>query len=73
MRRYFEVQEALAKEPTNRALKREFKDLKKIYEILKEDSERMQRHKALRVSRRALETSTRARSRYPANSRIKAG
>ena len=56
MRRYLEVKEALAKEPTNRALRREFKDLKKIYEFLKEDSERMQRHKALRVSRRALET-----------------
>ena len=65
MRRYLEVQEALAKEPTNRALRREFKDLKKIYEILKEDSERMERHKALRVSRRALETAPEPDSAIP--------
>jgi hypothetical protein len=53
--RYFEVEAALAKEPTNGALKREFKELKKYHEFLKEDSERMLRHKALRLSR-ALET-----------------
>ena len=44
MRRYFEVEAALAKDPTNHALKREFKELKKYYEFLKEDSERI--HKA---------------------------
>ena len=71
MRRYFEVKEALAKEPTNRALRREFKDLKKIYEFLKEDSERMQRHKALRVSRRALETKHPSQiRRFPDQSRM---
>jgi hypothetical protein len=56
LRRYFEVEAALAKEPTNRTLRREFKELKKYYEFLKEDSERMIRHEALRLSRRALET-----------------
>jgi len=56
MRRYFEVEAALAKDPTNRTLRREFKELEKYYEFLKQDSERMQRHEALRLSRRALET-----------------
>ena len=56
IQRYFEVESALAKQPANRALKREFQELKKFYEFLKEDSERMQRHEALRLSRRALET-----------------
>jgi hypothetical protein len=53
--RYFEVEAALAKDPTNGALKREFKELKKYHEFLKEDSERMLRHKVLQLSRRALE------------------
>ena len=56
MRRYFEVKAALAKEPTNRTLRREFKELEKYYEFLKQDSERIERHEALRLSRRALET-----------------
>jgi len=55
MRRYFEVEDALAKEPTNRALRREFKELKKSLDFLKKDSERTTRHEALRQSRRALE------------------
>ncbi len=54
--RYLEVEAALAKDPTNRALRREFKELKKYQEFLEQDSERMQRHEALRLSRRALET-----------------
>jgi uncharacterized protein with von Willebrand factor type A (vWA) domain len=54
--RYFEVEAALAKEPTNGALKREFKELKKYHEFLTKDSERILRHEALRLSRRALET-----------------
>jgi Family of unknown function (DUF5681) len=56
MRRYFEVEAALAKDPTNRALKREFKELKKYHDIFEQDSERMHRHEALRLSRLALET-----------------
>ena len=56
MLRYFEVEAALAKEPTNSTLRREFKELKKYHEFLKEDSERILRHEALRLSRRALET-----------------
>ena len=53
--RYFEVEAALAKEPTNRALKREFKELKKYLDFLKKDFERNARHEALRQARRALE------------------
>jgi hypothetical protein len=56
MPRYFEVEAALAKEPTNSTLRREFKELKKYHEFFKKDSERILRHKALRLSRRALET-----------------
>lgn len=56
MLRYFEVEAALAKEPTNSTLRREFKELKKYHEFLREDSERILRHEALRLSRRALET-----------------
>ena|SRR6266446_4616960 len=55
MGRYFEVKAALAKEPTNRALRREFKELKKYQDFLKKDSERNARHEALRQARRALE------------------
>jgi len=55
MRRYFEVEAALAKEPTNRALRREFKELKKYPDFLKKDAERITRHEAQRQSRRALD------------------
>jgi len=56
LHRYFEVEAALAKEPTNGALKREFKELKKYHEFLMKDAERIVRHEELRLSRRALET-----------------
>lgn len=55
MPRYFEVEAALAKEPSNRELKREFEELKKYNDFLKEDAERNARHKALRLARRTLE------------------
>jgi len=55
MRRYFEVEAALAKKPTNRALRREFKELKKYDDFLKKDAERNFRHEAWRQARRALE------------------
>ena len=55
LQRYFEVEGALAKDPTNSSLRREFKELKKYVDFLKEDSERRIRHEALRQSRRALE------------------
>jgi Family of unknown function (DUF5681) len=55
MRRYFEVEAALAKNPTNRALRREFKELKKYQDFLEKDAERNFRHEALRQARRALE------------------
>ena len=54
--RYFEVEAALAKDPANSMLRREFKQLKDYYDFLKNDSERMLRHETLRLSRRALET-----------------
>jgi hypothetical protein len=53
--RYFEVEAALAKDPTNRALKREFKELKEYYTFLKKDNESNLRREMLRNSRRALE------------------
>jgi hypothetical protein len=55
MGRYFEVEAALAKKPTDRALGREFKELKKYQDFLEKDSERNFRHEALRQARRALE------------------
>ena len=55
MRRYFEVEDALAKKPTNRALRREFKELKKYQDFFEKDAERNVRHEALRRFRRALE------------------
>jgi Family of unknown function (DUF5681) len=55
MLRYFEVKAALAKDPANRALRREFKELKKYQDFLKKDAERNARHEAMRQARRALE------------------
>ena len=55
MRRYFEVEAALAKKPTNRALRREFKELKKYTDFLDKEAERNARHEAMRQARRALE------------------
>jgi uncharacterized protein DUF5681 len=55
MARYVEVEAALAKDPTNSMLRREFKELKGYYDILKKDSERLLRHEVLRLSRLALE------------------
>jgi hypothetical protein len=54
LQRYFEVEAALRKDPVNRELKREFKELKKYYDFLEEDFKRNARHEALRLSRRAL-------------------
>jgi hypothetical protein len=56
MRRYFELEKAIEKEPTNQALKRELKTLKKYHDFFMSDVERVTRHKALRMARRALET-----------------
>jgi hypothetical protein len=53
--RYFEVEAALAKDPANRELRREFKELKKYQDFLKKDSERVLRRKAMREARRILE------------------
>jgi len=55
MRRCFEVEVALAKEPKNRALKREFKELQKYFDLFRAESERTTRHKALAIARRSLE------------------
>jgi Family of unknown function (DUF5681) len=53
--RYFEVKDALAKDPKNRGLRREFKELKKYHDFLKEDGERMIRRKARQLARHAVE------------------
>jgi hypothetical protein len=55
MPRYLEVVEARKKDPSNRALRREYKELKKYLDFLKDDSERNIRHEALRLSRRRPE------------------
>jgi Family of unknown function (DUF5681) len=54
LRRFFKVEAALKKDPTNRALKQEFKELRKYYDFLQKDFDRNARHEALRISRRAL-------------------
>jgi hypothetical protein len=55
MRRYFEVEEALKKDPSKGALRQEFTELKKYFDVLKDDSERNTRHEVLRMSRRRPE------------------
>jgi hypothetical protein len=54
MGRYFEVEAALKKEPNNRALRREFKELKKYKDFLEHNAAREARLKALLLSRLAL-------------------
>jgi hypothetical protein len=54
--RYLDVEKALKEDPTNRALKREFKELKKYHDFLKDEYNRTIRHKAIRLSRGALDT-----------------
>jgi len=54
--RYFEVAASLKEQPKNSALRREFKELKKNLEFLKNDAQRKFRLEALRQSRLALET-----------------
>jgi uncharacterized protein DUF5681 len=65
MRRYPEVEAALAKKPTNRALRREFKELKKYLDFLKKDAERNDRHEALRQARRALKAKPEPNNKTP--------
>jgi hypothetical protein len=67
MGRYFEVREALAKEPTNRALRLEFKELKKYQDVFEKESKRSARHEALREARRALEAKPTRRRRGSKN------
>jgi hypothetical protein len=55
MPRYFEVEAALKKDPSNRALRKELRELKKYHDFVVDDSNRNARHEALRISRRALE------------------
>jgi hypothetical protein len=53
--RYFELKFALAKDPKNRALRKEFKELQKYMDFLQKDSDRDTRHRALQQARAALE------------------
>jgi uncharacterized protein DUF5681 len=55
MGRYFDVRAALEKDPANRELRREFNELKKYQDFLREDSERVLRRKAMREARRTFE------------------
>jgi hypothetical protein len=52
--RYFELKGALAKDPKNRALRKEFKE-QKYMDFLQKDSDRNMRHTALQQARAALE------------------
>jgi hypothetical protein len=53
--RYFEVEEALKRDPSNRALRQELRELKKYYDFLMDDAAQNLRRKALRLSREALQ------------------
>ena len=53
--RYFKVEAALKKDPSNRALRQEFRELKEYEEFLKTEALRDIRHKALRLSRSKFE------------------
>jgi hypothetical protein len=55
MGRYFEVEEALQKDPSNGALRQEFKQLKKYFDFLMDDAAQNLRREALRRSRDALQ------------------
>jgi Family of unknown function (DUF5681) len=54
--RYVQVQMALEKDPKNKALRREFKELSKYWQIAVKSGDRIRRHEIVRLSRRALET-----------------
>lgn len=54
MARYRELEEALKQDPTNRALRAEFKELAQRREILKDEFERVLRHKVLGLTRNIL-------------------
>jgi len=58
LRRYFKVEAALKKDPTNRSLRQELKELKMFDDFFKRDGERNFRREALRLSRQALERKT---------------
>jgi hypothetical protein len=54
LRRLFEVESALAKDPTNNALKKEMKHLQMYVDFLRRSNERRLRHEELRRCREAL-------------------
>ena len=54
--RYFEVQEALKKDPKNAQLKHELAGLKRLVNFMKKESERSARHEARKQARQALLT-----------------
>ena len=58
LRQYFKVDAALKKDPTNRSLRQELRELKIFYDFFKRDGERNFRREALRLSRQALERKT---------------
>ena len=65
LRRYFEIDEELASDPTNKALKREKRELQKYFDLMKMVGERRLRHEAARLSREALNRKTKEERRRP--------
>lgn len=69
MARFFKVEAALGRDPTNKALMREYKELKKYHDYLEEDADRMIRHEDLKESRAALEPKSPSQKRRGRNKR----
>jgi hypothetical protein len=53
--RYFEVKGALAQDPANRELRREFEELKEVWSFYERNAQRRARHEAFRQARKALQ------------------
>lgn len=51
--RYLRLAKKLDKDPTNRALRREYDDLNELYKIAAKETKRLNRHQSLREARRA--------------------
>jgi hypothetical protein len=65
LRRYFEIDEELASDPSNRVLKLEKRELQKYLDFMKMMAERRARHEAARLGREALNRKTKEERRKP--------
>lgn len=63
LQRYFEIDRTLDLDPTNKALKREKKELQKYFDLMKTIGERRLRHEAARQRREALDRETKEERR----------